>query len=264
MIPRLAIFAHNYQIFVNWILDTAQAYRHTVANLFFGSRTSPPPALHSNTAYRSSSGSHYVTDWLLTYPWNSVLRFSMPLLLEISGQFLRIAFSVWTLKFILTRAYQALFTQPLSTYWSGTDELKSGSISTIPLSMEQEESDNESSQMTYLKYTYKPLPPPQSFYISGTSYRLLSSIHISGSTSIVYCARTRKGVFAVKTFDKATTKLHQYPTPKAIVDEKNTLVDLNAPGSPFVTRLLASGEDDYKVYFVMVRSPSTPYYYLRY
>ncbi len=57
----------------------------------------------------------------------------------------------------------------------------------------------------------------------------------------------------MKTFDKATTKLHQYPTPKAILDEKNALVDLNAPGSPFVTRLLASGEDDYKVYFVMVR-----------
>ncbi|KAK0243422.1 kinase-like domain-containing protein [Armillaria nabsnona] len=249
MIPGLAIFAHNYQIFVNWILGTAQIYRHTVANLFFGSRTSPPPALHSNTAYRSSSDSHSVADWPLKYPW--FLRFSRPLLFEISGRFLRIVFFVWTLKCILTRAYQALLTQLLSAYWSGTDELKSRSISTIPLSMGQEESDDESSQLKYLKYTYKPLPLPRSFDILGTSYRLLSSIQISGSTSIVYCARTRKGVFAVKTFDKATTKLHQYPTPKAIVDEKNALVDLNAPGSPFVTRLLASGEDDYKVYFVM-------------
>ncbi|PBK63450.1 kinase-like protein [Armillaria solidipes] len=253
MIPGLAIFAHNYQIFVNWIFYTAQNYHHTVANLFFGSRTSPPPALHSNTAYRSSSDSHSAADWLLNYPWSSLLRFSKPLLLAISGRFLRIVFSVWTLKFILTRAYQALLTQSLSTYWCGTDELKPGSISTIPLSMEQEESDNESSQLKYFKYTYKPLPPPQSFDILGTSYRLLSSIQISGSTSIVYCARTRKGIFAVKTFDKATTKLHQYPTPKAIVDEKNALVDLNTPGSPFVTRLLASGEDDYKVYFVMYK-----------
>ncbi|KAK0447674.1 kinase-like domain-containing protein [Armillaria borealis] len=235
MIPGLAIFAHNYQIFVNWILYTAQIYRHSVANLFFGSRTSPPPALHSNTAYRSSSDSHSVADWLLNYPWSSLLRFSKPLLLAISGRFLRIVFSVWTLKFILTH------------------ELKPGSISTIHLSMEQEESDNESSQLKYFKYTYKPLPPPQCFDILGTSYRLLSNIQISGSTSIVYCARTRKGIFAVKTFDKATTKLHQYPTPKAIVDEKNALVDLNTPGSPFVTRLLASGEDDYKVYFVMYK-----------
>ncbi|KAK0190334.1 kinase-like domain-containing protein [Armillaria mellea] len=250
MIPGLTIFAHNYEMLVNWILNTVRFYRHTVANLFFGSRTSPPSALHSNTAFRSSSDSHSVADWFLTYPWSSLLRFSRPFFLELSGQFLRIAFSVWTLKFFLTRAYRAL---PLSAYWSGADELQSGSISTIPLSMEQEESSNESSQLKYLKYTYKPLPPPGSFDISGTRYRLLSSLQISGSTSIVYCSRTRKGVFAVKTFDKATTKLHQYPTPEAIVDEKTALVDLNTPGSPFVTRLLASGEDDYKVYFVMYK-----------
>ncbi|KAK0230160.1 kinase-like domain-containing protein [Armillaria fumosa] len=253
MIPGLAVFAHSYQVFINWILETVRFYRHTVANLLFGSRRSPLPAVHSNTAHRSSSCSHSVADWLLIYPWSSLLRLSRSLFLEISGILLRIAFSVWTLKFFLTRACQAFFTQPLSTYLSGIDELKSGSISTIPLSMEQEESGNESSQLKYLKYTYKPLPPPRSFDILGISYLLLSSIQISGSTSIVYCARTRKGVFAVKTFDKATTKLHQYPTPKAIIDEKNALVDLNTPGSPFVTRLLASGEDDYKVYFVMYK-----------
>ncbi|KAK0499460.1 kinase-like domain-containing protein [Armillaria luteobubalina] len=217
MIPGLTVFAHNYLVFINWILETARFYHRTVANLFSGSRTSPPTAVHSNTAHCSSSCSHSVADWLLTYPWSSLLRFSRSLSLEISGIFLGIAFST---------------------------ELKCGSISTIPLSMEQEESGNESSQLRYLKYTYKPLPPT-------SDYRLLSSIQISGSTSIVYCARSRKGVFAVKTFDKATTKLHQYPTPKAILDEKSALVDLNTPGSPFVTRLLASSEDDYKVYFVM-------------
>ncbi|KAK0491614.1 kinase-like domain-containing protein [Armillaria novae-zelandiae] len=251
MAPRLAIFAHNYQVFINWILETDRFYRNTVANFCFGFRTSPPSTVHPNIAHRSSSCSHSVADWLLTYPWSSLLRFSRTLFLEISGMFLRIAFSVWRLKLFLTRSYQAFLTQPLSAYLSGIDELKSRSISTIPLSVEQEESGNESSQLKYLKYTYKPLPPPQSFDILGTSYRLLSSIRISGSTSIVYCARTRNGVFAVKTFDKATSKLHQYPTPKAILDEKNVLVDLNTPGSPFVTRLLASGEDDYKVYFVM-------------
>ncbi|KAK0443948.1 kinase-like domain-containing protein [Desarmillaria tabescens] len=251
MIPGFAILAHNYHIFVNCMLCAAQVYRHMLAQLLFGFRLSTvsvwPPALHLTSARRSGPDSRPVVGWPLPYSLGSFWRFS--------GRFLRIVFSAWTLRLILTRAYRAFLSQPLSTYWPGTDELNSGFVSTIRLSMEQEESDDDddSSQLKYLKYTYKPLPPSQTFNVVGTSYRLLSSIGISGSTSIVYCARTRNGVFAVKTFDKATTKLRQYPTPKAIVDEKNALVDLNTPGSPFVTRLLASGEDDYKVYLVMYK-----------